>query len=509
MHITENKIFNINNAILYISIGIILRLCYFYFLSPHFLYNGSWITIKGDSNDYLNLAENLYNKSTYSMDRYGEIEHAFRMPGITPFYLFFRLFMEKESSIFCVLIFQTILSGAAIYYLSKISYIFSKSPLAFFFTFILFSISTHLPKYNNLFLNESLASSFLIFGAYQFVTFLNSKKKKNIFLCGCFLGWLVFLRPFSILLLPFVAILIFINSHKKNINLGLFFIFPILTLITWNVRNYNYNGKVVLLENSGNWLADYPNAFIDIYDIVKGTGGDLIEWEQNSDINWFFSDKFLHDNFKIKRSLDSILPPILFTDELTIELLKEGQVHFSIALDSSTFLSKEIIAFHDKKAVEIFQKFSNNLKENHPFTYHVKSRFRYLNRFLDQNIGASVRSFKYPFNVGFTFIDAFINFICITIGFTCFLIGFIINIKSLKHWFIYGLAAYSLLIFPFVLKTSEQRFLILSFPFLIISLVIIFQSKYLNRKTTITVIAAIVSLATIAAYYTTKNFIIW
>lgn len=506
----NKNIFRINNFFLYCTIGVIFRIVYGFFLSPFFLNGGEWINLKGDAFDYINYAENLFSHGNYLINNWGVSSHAFRMPGLTPFYLFFRFFTDKEHTLYCLIIFQTILSGIAIYYLSKTTYLLFKSRIAFFITFILFTVSTKIPNLNTLILNESLASSFIIFGAYHFVQFLDSNNRKHLLYCGCFLGWLIFLRPFTILIIPFVAILTLIHSKKRIIDLSLFFIFPFLTLMTWNIRNFNIDGKITFLESShSTWKNQFPNSFVNVYDIVKGTGGSLIEWNKNSEVNWFFSDQFLFSHFGFKRTPDESLPDLLFTSELTLDLLKEGQKHFGIVLDSSKFLSPKLIDYHDQEAVKIFNRFSENLRKNHFFTYHITSRFRYLIRFLNQNIGSSVRNFKYPFNVVFTFVDAFINFICLTFGFISLIVGLIINRKSIKHWFIYGIAGYCFLIFPIFLKTAELRYIIISFPFLIISAVTVFQHKKLNKKIISILVLTILATSLFSAYNTTINFIIW
>lgn len=503
------KLFTVDNTVFFIISGVVFRLIYLFFLSPYFLNGGEWVTLKGDSYGYLQFAENLYSEGSYYVTRNGKIEHSWRMPGLTPFYLMFRSVVSQQYAIYSLIIFQTVISGIAIYYLSKIAYLLTSSKLSFYLTFTLFTFSTHLPKCNNLLLNESLACSFLIFGAYHFMIFLNDATRRNIFISGCFLGWMSFLRPFTILILPFIAILTIIHAKKSIVNVIIFFSFPLLAISAWTIRNSSYSKEMIFLESSGNWLKDYPKSFVSVYDIVKGTGGDLLEWEQNSDVNWYFSDKFLNSNFGITRSPDEILPDILFNEELTLELLKKGQYHFSAVLDSANILSKKEINLHDTQAIEIFEKFSTHLKTNHFFTYHITSRIRYLIRFLNQNIGVSVRPLKYPFNVIFTFFDSFLNFICFSVGFSAFLIGFIINFKNLRYWLIYGLAAYALLLFPFVLKTSEERYALISFPFLILSFSTLFNHKIFSKTFTKVSLSIIAITSIIVAFYTTVNFIIW
>lgn len=501
-----NKLFNINKWYVFVIVALIIKFIYlFTFLKDHSDDPKKLYFLRGDAIQYVTYCENLHNEGVYYENSKNGIKvYANRTPGMCFLYNPLRVFFTKEITLTLFIIIQTILSAISTYFLALIACKIFKSERIFHICFWLYAFSTYCANYNNFILTESLAVSSMIFSIYFFLIFFEKKKNSFLFISGFFITWTILLRPFIVpFLLVFIGILLIEMYYKKKSIKSLFiFVLPIIIVFSlWTYRNYYRTNKFIPLQGGLEWYKDNSVNEARV-NFMKTFGLSWLWWEPNSEHTWFMSEEYLN-SIKVKRPNDNIFPQYVFTENLTMDSLKKARQYFWNYLDTA-FTETQRNEYGIKTA-NLLNKFTDTFKKDHPLNYQIGARLRLLKNFLDQPVGAPLKSVKYPFNVFFVFLDAFINYLVILIG---FLFLFSITSKSfLKDkikYLIFFIPLLIITIFPLYLRINELRFLTLAYPFLLICLSygvdVLLKVKY--KYLFLSIIFILISILSINSVYT-------
>ena len=462
-----NKFDNLKwKVLLLILFSILLKWVYFSIIYhfyannyPH-LYNIS----NGDNKVYMEFCENYYVTGNYFIGFGHFVDYTFRMPGFNFIYYPFRLLLSKESTMDAIIILQTILSGIAAYCIAKISYYFFRSKKSFYFVYILTCFGFLISFYNNMLMTESLAFSSMVFSIYFLLKGIESKKSIYFLIAGGFSTWMIFLRPFMLVLFILLVTVLFLDRKKIVLkNTFYFVLFFVLFDGIWIVRNYSKTNSFIPLQTSASW-ADRSKPLLAKLEFIKTFGFHWEPWIHYSQSGWLDDgDKKIDLSY-----VHQIFPNRTFNGDLTVDSLIKVRKFFFNSTNTKLSLSDQ--KYNANNAVRLFSKFNLELKHERPLDYYFLNRIRILKSFLSENTFHSFVLLKYPFNVIGIFSETFYNLFLKSIGF----IGLILMlIKYRKNYLLVSVLTFIpifiVLFFPIYGGVDETRFFYLATPFLMIS----------------------------------------
>ena len=194
-----------------------------------------------DSNDYLVLAQNLYDKFLYfNSSGNGEI---FRIPGYSFFIYILWFFVNK--SIICILLFQIFIDSLSCLLTWKISKELFKDDLYSSYIAFLFQIFSIVSiVFSVKILSETLFTFLLLVVLLLAIKTSRSKGSLYFYIFGFFTAVLCLVRAIGI---PLIFLFLFVIYFRtKSFSKLLNFIIPLLLLLGfWSTRNYiqtNYFG---------------------------------------------------------------------------------------------------------------------------------------------------------------------------------------------------------------------------------------------------------------------------
>ena len=416
--------------------------------------------LKGDVVDYIALSESLIEKGVYGFDGNPSF---YRMPGFAFFYLPFRMLLEKNMAINALLIFQVLFSVLAKFLFSKIVHFKTNLNSYFLITFLILIIGSPLIFRNNILYAESLAGSCLMIGLYYLFLFDTTRKGNYLFFAGVFVALMIFLRPFTGMIIPLVSLYLLLKNNKI-INVLLikqnlkFICFFLVLQIGWVNRNYTEFNRFIPLEGSmdGTYCS---TSFCSWRKLVLKTGKSGEYWKKNTLGTWFISEEYLKE-IDAKRPSDEIVPIILLTSHLTIDTLKRARDLSNGVYDS--IFSKPVA---EMEANRIFSMFDDSLRFNHPYTYYIYSRITPIYDTFFQP-GSPTKSLTYPINVITVFYNTISSFLVLSIGFFIFL--YLFKVKGdLFTVLMLLFNAFSILFNDIILMDHENRYILINYGILV------------------------------------------
>ena len=430
-----------------------------------------WSFLTPDGHSYINPIERFIRGERYFPD--------YRMPGLGFFYFIFRLFLSKVFALNTLLVFQTLISSISIYYLSRLAQQLFSSKFAFYSTFFLSAFGLYLAQFDALVLTESLALSFIIFFVYCLFQLYDKRKKEYYYLIfgGVCFVFLVFLKP---VYLPLGLLAVFVlfetgKKHKYSIILIakksiLFFAPLIFTIGLWTYRNYQVHQNFIPLNNC------------------------YIHPELESSVKWQWMRLLMACGEKISTNQEKS-PKVLWIDQPMDSLIANSKQTQKFELPEDIYTSvfnrndlieiailnqkskkidqlegfeqkkqyEELVALSYKKVNRLIESF----KKEKPIYFYVKAPLKLLVKYVRAPFGYYDSETKSPTKRMILIYYYFWYWFVFIFG----MIGISIQlIKSRRKGIMLFFVPvfYTLFVFPFILRFSENRYLIPAFPFLII-----------------------------------------
>jgi hypothetical protein len=455
-----------NKKLLYLSLffAIIFKFIFNYLILKNQILDASTFfgNFSADSEGYL-----------MPIDRYwasGEFYSEHRMPGYSVLYFLLTLFFDKDVSLNLLVIIQVVLSGISSTLLALLAFQWTKRLVYFFSTFFIVLLSTYISWYDGFILTESLTISILVLFVYSF-DYAQNKRKPTFWMSipGLLFAWIVFLRP---VFFPIIIIFIFLIVFKNRLDYifilksTFFILLPFLILDgIWIYSNYQRHKKIIPFQET--FLGPtQSNVFYEpAFRFVQSWGGDYVWWKEGSHIRFFGvgTDSLVYsDKDQIQ------FPEYIFTSEYNLDSLKlmnEKLMDLKKAkLDSSDFLEAE-----SQKVYESFNRFSNSIKREKPWVYHVKSRISLVHQFLFKS---KARNPYYSVGIPNIFIKikSYTYILTLIMGYlSSFFLIFRIR-GNINYIMISGVVWYTFIIHPLILRVIENRYLLPSYPFLILAI---------------------------------------
>jgi hypothetical protein len=459
----------------------------------------------GDDVLYMEYCENIFLKGEYVATIAGINDYTFRMPGLAFLYVPIRLFVtSKDGAMDVMILVQTILSGIASYYLACLARNVFKSKIIFYLVFLLTCCDFFTMSFNNHLLTESLSISMLIFSLYFLQQAIETKRNLFFLFSGLFMTWMIFLRPFMIVVFIIAGILLLRYLLKKKIvviNILLFSLSFLVIESGWIIRNYETVHQFMPLQSSATWKNNGSKSLPAKVEFAQAFGFHIENWNSEHESTWF---NYKTENPNTKIPDNSIFPTRTFNGGLTIDSLILARQYMHIAADNEVDGDERIKA--DILAASMIHKFIFELKKHRPFDYYFLNRMRITRNFLSESFNPILKVAPYPMNVGLVFIDSFSNYFFKLIGFLSVLIlVYKYRKEYLTLFLIVFIPFFIIVLFPFYYGVSEGRFLVMTFPCLIISTAYLLSILYKLKKYKWSVFGVLVILPLLFAVYTVVN----
>ncbi len=464
---TTNRI-EINNWKLWFSIAFVIKVAMALVLAMlksqgdfQFYFSG------GDTINYIEPLENLVKTGTLFTNISSDI-FQLRMPGFMPLYLPLRFLFDPETSLTIIVVIQLLLSSISCYLLAVIStrLIPNQKHLAFILTFTLFTFSTYASYFDIYILSESLSTSLCILIIYLFTE--NLYRSKPILIVGLCLSWLVFLKPYFVPMIGFLAIYIFQQSKELQLKNRLtrvsLLVAPyVVVSILWASWNYQNHGEFIWLQKQrGHWTAiDSPtNPKPQLQEFVRIFGGQYIAWDPKGHVYPFFQEPS-------KPLPNDLFPDVAFSSNFNRDSLETARYWFYryVTLEDSATSNKA-----GEKATAMLYKARQGYLKEHIIDHYIGARLRCFFDFFFQ--GASYNIPFPPFekqNLLQKLIKVFYTvlfWIVMTLG-AFELLRLLMFRRTPVVWLLAAIPGFLLLLFPIVLLKQEQRYAVAIYVFLI------------------------------------------
>lgn len=455
----------------YLAVIIKFIVCFYlyYAKNEHLPTFETFFIVTGDTYSYLDCIDNLINEGTYSP--------FYRMPGVGTPYFLLRQFFEPNISYTLFIIIQILLDAFSCFLLAKLAYQITKNKLFFLFTFILCVTNSYYSVFSVWLNSESLCTSSLIISLYYLYQGILKNDRNNIsfLLSGFFVTWSIFCRPIyaPLLILYSIGIVYYLYKNKfRQIAKYIFlFLFPFLFFdALWVYAGFKHTNKIFFLQHSDYTFSkegnEYGEAYIlanwklSLFKYVQGFGGDIVDWNPESEISWFGTSKTIASNVKS-------LPTYAVSKTVTIDSLLDIKNNIKLLYSSKdAFLTDSLRELLDEKLV----RFSAIYMQEKPFQYHIMSRIINLKKMIIQNPTYNLYNRTFSnlniFEKGIKIVYLILYYVYIFGSFFSFF--FILKEKKRVVFLpIILVAGYGLSIYPF-LRFCEFRYIVPVIPFLLI-----------------------------------------
>jgi hypothetical protein len=453
-----------------------------------------------DTKSYILPAENLLSTGVYIETFAEPLSKVIRMPGYSLVYLLFRIVTESHTAKNLLIILQLVLSGASCYYLAYIAYIITKKNLAFYIVFCLYAFSVYVSMYDAFLLTESLSTSSIIFSLFFVITSIRKQVDEvnvnytRLFLAGCWITLAIFMRPATSPLLGLIVLYIIISATngrfvkarltKAVYATGIFLAVFLIAESVWLIRNYATFSKVIPWQyNSWVQKTGNPTKDIEFYslDWIKALGEDCVFYEYNTLSSWLYDNSFCSPDYQLpahiytaaytQDSLYALRDRFLsynetygiYSSALGIKYMPKNKVH-TLLLDNQVDAAIKINS--------TFERYTLSYIEENSFDYYFTNRLRLLKKFLvHSGVGAlPLKSFGQI--IGEHDIIELVFKLSWAVIYWIVLIGglagafCLVKILDLNYLLISLCALYAVLIFPFIIRIIDTRFLCMAYPFL-------------------------------------------
>jgi len=452
--------------------------------ADHGPYSGLWGSTGGDTQLYLEPIDHLIDSGAYDPD--------YRMPGYGIFYFLLRFCFSKIAALNVMILLQYLMAALSVYVLALTARSVFKQPALFYITYYLFLISTYSNLEDGALLTESFSASFLIFSVYAAVKWYETEKGGYLIFSGIILTEVIFLRPvYAPLLLLFGLFIVYNGWNRARgvfIKYLVLFMLPFLLIDgAWMARNYKTHGRIIPLATVTYLKGANNRLWFGAMDFMQSWGGNYISWDPAAEVRYFnIREKIstghkamMNDNYKP-------IPPAIYTSSFSADsLLALRNIITQIQTDTD-------IAAADKKidyAVSRFELYGASIKREHPFIYYIEAPAKMCRVFFihsgTYNLFPKGASELNKFELLIKIFYSLFYILSLIAGFTGLLLLVRKTLSGEPVILVTGILAYTVVIYPVVLRLCEARYFMPAWPFLLVCVaycMYLVQVKVLNKK---------------------------
>jgi len=445
----------------YLVVTVVVKICYAFYLSfllrcadPQ-LSPGSFAVKSGDTFSYTEAMENYIKYGRYYFYNGEEQVLAGRLPHYSVPYLFFRQIFSEAASYDLLAMLQLILECLAIVCLVATTNDLIRHRLAGPIVWLLTLFSSNWTLFSLYASPESFSCSFLVFSIFFYCRYHQFHKNTHLLLCGLCLAILATLKSYLIVGFIFLGISFLkqegfdplnVNTWKAVVGKTILVSIPLVLLLApWVWRNYLIYHRFIPLQINTTAGYNYTKSDFAFRQFVGAWGGDIIYWERTSAGCYFIPDPKVDCIFQ--------MPNHAFTDEY-------GEKEVAQVRNDFVELQKQYTEELDSTTASAFSKLTESYRKEKPFQYYLMSPVRLLVRFVNHS-----GSYYLPVHSGnpcyapaqliFKVVQSLIYWISITLGLT----GLIVLSYKRKDAFILSFNVFIIILFPFVFRIVEWRYL--------------------------------------------------
>jgi hypothetical protein len=470
--------FSLKRKVFFLGFAVVFKLLLlFLFVSGTIekaYFDGFWGDFSNDTHGYLDPIDHYLDEGSY--------DPHYRMPGYGFWYSLLLIVFPKVWALNFLILFQAICSGIGVYLLSVLGAKVTGSKAVFLISYVLLLGTTYTSWYDHYLMSESLTISFLIFSVYFFIRAWENPSVWNLIFSGLIFANLIFIRP---VFLPIGGVFIFLvfwrfhYSIPKILRFCILFFIPFLILDgIWIYSGYKKFKKIIPLQES--FLGPtQSNVFYEpVFWFIQSWGGNYLWWDPGAEIRYFGVGT---DSLEYFDKGQIQFPEKIFTsrynfDSLSVasDRLKDLKVNKNL-LSNTEFKRKSEIVY------DSFSRFSKSIQDEKSFLYQIEARISLLRQFFfTTKIRNPFYGLEFPFRDQLIRLKSFMYLITLVLGYLSAIILLAFAKKKPIYLIISGIIWYTLLIHPILLRVIENRYLMPSYAF--ISLAIVLAVFELNNS---------------------------
>ena len=472
--------FNTTNNMRLLGVAVLVKVCMAFLL----LFAKGYPTVPLDEIVCLGDCTIAYVPAAMNMLEHGRFTifddltpYAGRMPGYEWVLMLSTLFSDSsEVSFLFVIVFQAVVAGLSMFFLTRLAYRVFQSTAVATLTFVLYGVSTYTGLYDITVLTESLATSVFIIAFSLLLDQKSIESYPRQFFIGLLLLFSFLLRQY---MLPFFLLwmvyIVYMSGRagytfaKRFISV-LAFALPLLCFeVYWVSRNFQQKQAFIPFVDSLYAGYDYPEAENkDFYfspemkalaNFVKAWGGDFIWWNPKAEVTAFVSVPPKSEDEQT--TMLNALPDYIYTSAYNKDSLIQIQNHFQGKAAMST-----------EEVCTKLEQYTAHFKAEKPFHYHVYAPVRLAVKFVVHS--GTYNLFSTPFNglsaaeKGAKLFYSFLYALVLFGGFSGAFLGLFKNRTSLECWLLVGTAMFMMVLVPFAIRRIEYRHFVFSYPFFVV-----------------------------------------
>ena len=434
---------------------------------------GSLALRDGDTWEYVDPIESLLAGKGYDPDH--------RMPGYGAVWLLLRSVLSYSAAASAITVIQLLLASLVVYLLAWSVYRLTASRLAFWITYGLLAISTFHAKVEPWVMNESFTTSAI---ALHWIGFLRWKRESRVgwlMFSGAMLGWAVFMRPIYAPLLAVVPLLLFVKRSaywRERLLLPVVFLLPFaLADVPWILRNARVNQAFHPLTNGVYGAPFMASPYYAGIKLVQSYGGNYNFWDPSAGIRWFgFRER---DRPGIAQLANTFDPPPAYAVIPGYGMDSLQAFADLIAITRDTTATEEARSSAARSAHRIADGYRAAYAGERPFQYYIMAPLRYL-KHITVHSGTSVlfnRSFRDmpPWQKAFKLGQSALYWAVLVCGACMAIVRLVRRNGNAATWLLAVLVLYGILSHPFLMRVCEIRYLVPTYPVMLVAAVLLFH----------------------------------
>jgi hypothetical protein len=430
-----------------------------------------WYQDSGDTVSYLQPIDNLLATGEYVGDPQNPATRAFRMPAYGFTYLALRLLVGGDMAKTALILLQVVVSGLSVYFVARIAHAVRPARGVFVGAFLLYGLSSFVSVFDFYVLTESLATSSLVFCVHALFRYQETRRMTHAFWAGVLFTYAFFLRPFlAPLVLPFATYLWLVSppadappARGRPPALRAVLAFLASALVAeglWVGRNQLRYGRPVFFQTSMQGVLQPPDhAAIEW---IKSFGGDFAWWRPGATGTWLREDSPL-------QSEPHEIPAAILGPGCELPVILQARTRYSEFQREADAERRRRLA---PPITTVFDRCREQYVKRNPLDHHFTARLRLLRTFVVHGgpilpFGSfeSLERWSWPFLIKLSQVGLY----------WVILVGGMIGLapigasRRLEALPVVAVPVFVLLLFPFVLRMVEARYLCPAYPFLAVA----------------------------------------
>jgi hypothetical protein len=406
------------------------------------------------------------------------------MPGYGAVYLLFRWMMDRRPAMDLVMLLQILLSAGCTVALMRCAQLLGAGGTACTAVFLIAALGLWTNSYDLFLLTESFCISAVVFSFLFYLRACRGDGRRPLLISGALMAWAVFLKLVCGNYLMMMAAGLLLRKgapvRQRLVHAGLFVLPFAAADVPWTVRNALVNHRFAPLTN-GWFLNEGADVYADLSRMLMGMGGNVVFWsDPDADIRWFNAGIARNpDGTPIANDRPATIPSWWATSGCTMDTL---------ALLARTNLTRQDSTLgavrqqrDTKEVMRLCRSCLDAFRRERPFEHQVTARLRCLKLFV---INPGV---PYPFQATFGRMPWYLKgfklahmalYALVLLGASIAAARAILRPGEGIHRLLAVLFVSGLLVIPFVIRYTENRYMAPVWPFAVLCALLLLPRRF-------------------------------